>query len=319
MTCLSPLGWALLTGCVSYTAMEFRGTTVNLDGDGQIESGPRELGSQKSGTIDKSQFFALGFGENSEFRLLHPPGKSLANVNSHDVRALLIRGPSRPSSATPAADSKSAHSLTEIELTGPIRIRFRDNNHFNFGVNLKSPGTNNVTVHGEFLAYSVRQFEPMTYIATVPLLFGFGEASFGPARVKTREGNLNLVRRAIAKLSKKRNPGASVEIHIVEANRWITFTKNSVLDNPIGIRFSFPVNSNQDAVLKTRMASVCLDMGLNLKIEASRELSNPTVETEPYFLSVDLCGKTDDVTKMIVKILRVVFDVTDQSLFRMNV
>lgn len=315
---LNLLVLALLTGCVSYPVMEFRGSVINLDGDGQVESGPRELGVQRSGTTGDHQFLGLGFSENSEFRLLYPRGTSLRTVDARRVAAFLIRGPSSPSSATPASHLEMAPSPREIELAGPIRIKFRDNNHFAIGVNLKDKGTNHIALDGEFLAYSQQQFEPMTCVAALPLLFGFGEASFGPARTKTKEGNLGLVRRVIGKLAQKRNSGAAEDFYIVEAHRWITVTKNTASVNPTGIRFSFPVQSQQDAALKARMETVCREMGLNLKVAASRELSDPTTEREPHFLSVDLHGTTADVTESIVKIPGLVFGVTEETRFRVT-
>ena len=95
---LNLLAMSLLTGCVSYPVMEFRGTAVNIDGNGQVETGPRALGSQKTGTMGENQFLALGFGENSEFRLLFPRGKSLGTVDPSSVKASLIHGPAGTSS-----------------------------------------------------------------------------------------------------------------------------------------------------------------------------------------------------------------------------
>jgi hypothetical protein len=270
------------------------------------------LGRHRTGAVDGQRFFALGLAENSEFRLVYPAGESLQRIDPPNVRTYLVRRSFTPSVLSAPADT--ILPANEVELSGTMQIRFRDNSHFKLGVDLKDTGTNGVALKGTFLAYDQKEFEPMTYVAAFAMLSGVGEGK--PVEVKPKEGDLRLVQRSIATLSRQPNPGASFDACIIEANRCVTFTKRTALKNPVGIQLSIAANSIYESELKAKMESVCREMGLRMTDNPSFALNDLTTPMEPHFLSVEVRGRPSDVSEKLAILLQRIFAVTELTRFK---
>lgn len=173
----------LLAGCTGCTTVHnFRGSTVNLKGDGDrvpwTDSSMSVTGSGSGPRDDRYIAFRLG-GQKCWLVVFHPcvaPGGFLRTTTSPgDAAAWLVRR-KQPDCSALAHQGRDAPFLTERaeRLRGSVEVIWRAANDFDFSVDLSSQ-TGETAIKGQLRAYTAL-WEPLVFPAVV---LGFG----GGARV----------------------------------------------------------------------------------------------------------------------------------------
>ena len=170
----------LLAGCTGCTTVHnFRGSTVNLKGDGEripgTDSKMSVTGSGSAPSGDRYIAFRLR-GQNCWLVLFHPPVKSggflRATTCTGDAAAWLVRR-KKPDCAALAHKGRDAPFLTERaeRLDGSVELVWRAVTDFDMSVDLCGQ-TGETAVHGRLEAYTAL-WEPL-FLPAVLLGLGGG-------------------------------------------------------------------------------------------------------------------------------------------------